>query len=221
MSGVKFIWLDFNNQNLGIKTEKEWNEFSISKEKALEVLKDVKGAYVFIYFPNVVTKLNPKENKNVRNNSFDYFVIKDGQIIENSLHYKFYKENGYKGINDVDITCSDWLNNKYGIDKLHIVQLKDYEEEYDLLIYDLEDMQDNKGKSVVFFDNSSMDFDVYYFSELDINNIIEKFNEFLRKQGTLKENDTIRAFHSTLMRQIFRIWLEINYEDYSLVQLKN
>lgn len=126
MSGVKFIWLDFNNQNLGIKTEKEWNEFSISKEKALEVLKDVKGAYAFTYFPNVITRLNPKENKNVRNNSFDYFVIKDGQIIENSLHYEFYKENGYKGINDVDITCSDWLKNKYGIDKLHIVQLKDY-----------------------------------------------------------------------------------------------
>lgn len=213
--------LDFKNQDLGIKTEKEWNEFSISKEKALEILKDIEGAYEFTYFPNIITNINPKENKDVRNNSFDYFVVKDGKIIEDSLHCRFYKENGYKSINDVDITCTEWLKDKHGIDKLYIVQLKDYEEEYDMAIYDLEDMQDNQGKAVVFFDNTSMDFDVYSGEELDVNFIIDEFNEFLVQQGTLKQNDTIRRFHNSLMRQIFRIWLEVNHEDYIVVQLKN
>lgn len=217
----KVIALNFKNQNLGIKTEKEWNEFSISKEKALEVLKDVKGAYAFTYFPNIVTKINPKANKDVKNNGFDYFVVKDGKIVEDSLHYQFSKENKHTSIHDLKVLCTDWLKDKHGIDKLYTVQLKDYEEEYDMAIYDLEDMQDNQGKAVVFFDGTSMDFDVYNGEELDVNFIIDEFNEFLVKQGTLKPNDTIRRFHSSLMRIIFRIWLEVNHEDYIIVQLKN
>lgn len=34
MTEEKVIALNFNNQNLEIKTEKEWNEFTTSKEKA-------------------------------------------------------------------------------------------------------------------------------------------------------------------------------------------
>lgn len=87
--------LKFDEGKFGIDDEKEWNQFATDKNKALEVLKNIKGAYAFSHIPHITTDKNLDGKNDVMNDISDFFVIKDGEIITESLAFQFKKEKDY------------------------------------------------------------------------------------------------------------------------------
>ena len=97
-----------NMKSFDIENKTEWNKMCFSKKKALEVLKDKPGTFLFSHVCNLSaddeTPVIYNEAFNETANIFDMFVIQDGEIVETSLICKYvnYKpqENDLKSKSD-------------------------------------------------------------------------------------------------------------------------
>lgn len=218
--------LKFDEGKFGIDDEKEWNQFATDKNKALEVLKNIKGAYAFSYIPNITTDKNQEIRNDVMNNISDFFVIKDGEIITESLAFQFKKEKDYI-LSTLDLSLYlndllDYVEEKYGIPQLIFIKPIAENKTYDKFINDISELKDKtKGKVVVFSKESFMNFDVYDNAELQENTILNEFNEYLISQGSLAQGDSIENCKNEFLRKRFKTWLNIYYPEYKIIQLKS
>lgn len=84
-----------NMELFGIENKTEWNKMCFSKKKALKVLKDKPGTFLFSHVCNLSADDEKpaiyNEAFNETMNIFDMFVIQDGKIIETSLICKYVK----------------------------------------------------------------------------------------------------------------------------------
>lgn len=85
-----------NMKLFGIENKTEWNKMCFSKKKALEVLKDKQGTFLFNHVCNLSaddeTPVIYNEAFNETANIFDMFAIQNGEIVETSLICKYVKE---------------------------------------------------------------------------------------------------------------------------------